>query len=157
MRPRFEVVAPHPPEEVARRLREALALPETLWRGDVYGAHSVFYVPLNEEHVWSPFLSLDLQWQGEGTLVRGRFGPKPSIWTLFVAAYAVCGCLAFFALAFGWSQWWIGQPAWALAMLPVTLVGALVVYGLARYGQRRGQEQMEALRCFLEETVDVRV
>lgn len=157
MRPRFEMVAPHTPAEVTRRLRAALAQPGTPWRGEVYGPHSVVYVPLAEEHVWSPFLTLDLQWQGEGTLIRGRFGPKPSIWTLFVAAYAVCGCLAFFALAFGWSQWWIGQPAWALAMLPVTGIGALVVYGLARHGQRRGQGQMEALRRFLAEAVDGRV
>ena len=150
LRPRFEAVAPCGPDEAARRLRAALARPGAGFRGGVYGAHALVHVPAAEERVWSPFLSLDIYGRPGETRVRGLFGPKPSVWTLFVAAYGVCACVAFFAGGFGWAQWGLGQTPWALAGLPAAAAGALVVFGLAQYGRRRGQAQMAALRAFLD-------
>jgi hypothetical protein len=121
----------------------------------VFRGHAVLHVPAGEDRVWSPFLSLDLVGGAASdvrhTRLRGLFGPKPSVWSLFVAAYAVCGCLALFALVYGWAQWSLDQQPWAFAVLPAAALGALGVYGLARYGQRRGRSQMDALRRFLEE------
>ena len=153
MRPRFEFVAPCPPAQAAERLREALGRPEAWCRGNVYRGHAVFYVPHAEERVWSPFLSLDFDGYHEQTRVRGLYGPKPATWSLFLAGYAICGCLALFALVYGWAQWSIDQTPWALAVLPAAALGALVVYGLARYGQWRGRAQMEALRRFVDDAV----
>jgi hypothetical protein len=157
MRPRFEFVAPCPPAEAAGRLRAALDRPEAWCRGTVYRGHAVLHVPNTEERVWSPFLSLDLSSRGERTCVRGLYGPKPATWSLFVAAYAVCACLALFALVVGWAQWSLDQEPWAFAVLPAAALGALATYGLARYGQHRGRGQMEALRGFLEDAIDTPV
>ena len=153
MRPRFEFVAPCPPAQAAERLRAALGRPGAWCRGSVYRGHAVFYVPRDEERVWSPFLSLDFDWASEQTHVRGLYGPKPAMWSLFIAGYAVCGCLAIFALAFGWSQSSIGQTPWAYAVAGAAGLGALGVYGLARYGQWRGRGQMEALRRFVDDAL----
>lgn len=150
MRPRFEFAAPCPPEEAARRLRDALDRPDAWCRGSVYRGHAVLHVPDAEQRVWSPFLSLDFDGQRGSTRVRGRYGPKPSIWSLFVAAYAICGCLALFALVFGWAQGSIGQTPWAYAAVPAAALGALGTYGLARWGQRLGRGQMESLRSFTD-------
>ena len=139
---------------MTHRLRTALGRPETRWRGGVYGSHAVLHVPAADERVWSPFLSLDFRWDAGQTHVQGRYGPKPSVWSLFVAGYILWACVGFFALVFGWSQWWIGQSPWAFAGLPVAALGALLVHGLAPYGQRRGQAQMTALRRFLDDTLD---
>lgn len=154
MRPRFEFVAPCPPGEAVGRLRAALDRPETCCRGRVYPGHAVLYVPAAEERVWSPFLSLDFGSREGQTEVRGRYGPKPATWSLFVAAYAVCGCLALFALVYGWAQWSLEQSPWAFAVLPGAALAALGVYGLARYGQWRGRAQMEALRAFLDDAIE---
>ena len=153
MRPRFESVAPHPPEAAAERLRAALARPGAPCRGTVFGDHAVLHVLPAEERVWSPFLSLDLAWHPEGTLVRGRFGPKPSVWSLFVAAYAVCGFGAIFGAGFGLVQWSLGQAPWALGAGPLAALGALATYAFARHGQRRGRHQMDRLRGFLEDAL----
>lgn len=154
LRPRFERVVPCPPEEALARLRAVLEQPGARCRGGVYGSHAVLYVPRTEERVWSPFLSLDVGWHPEGALVRGLFGPKPAVWTLFVAAYAVCLFGALFAGGFAYAQWSLGQPAWALAGLPAAAMGALVTYGFARYGQHRGRAQMDHLRGFLDDALD---
>ena len=149
LRPRFEFVTPCSPEEALGRLRTALAAPGAL-PGRVFPGHAVVHIPETDQRVWSPFLSLDVGWHPEGSVVRGRFGPKPSIWSLFVAAYAACGFGALFALVFAASQWSLGQPAWALGVLPVVALGALATYGFARYGQLRGHDQMERLRGVVE-------
>lgn len=153
LRPRFEYVAPCPAEAAPARLRDALERGGAQIRGRVFGEHAVLHVPSGEERVWSPFLSLDLVWHEEGTLVRGLFGPKPSIWSLFVAAYAICGFGAVFALGFAYAQWSLGQPPWALWVLPVAALGALATYTFARYGQQRGRGQMDALRGFLDDAL----
>lgn len=150
MRPRFESVAPCPPEAAPQRLSAALARPGAPCRGRVFGTHAVLDVLHEEEHVWSPFLSLDLDWHPEGTRVRGLFGPKPSVWSLFVAAYAICLFAAIFGFGFGLVQWSLGQTPWALAVLPLAGLGAIVTYGFARLGQTRGRGQMDALRAFLD-------
>ncbi|NNF57742.1 MAG: hypothetical protein HKN04_05825 [Rhodothermaceae bacterium] len=150
LRPRFEFVTPFAPEVALRRLRDALAAPTTMCRGDVFRGHAVLHIPDAEQHVWSPFLSLDVDWHPDGARVRGLYGPKPTIWSLFIAAYAVCAFLAVFALAYGGAQWTLGRTPWALTALPAAAVGALVVYGLARYGQHRGRAQMDHLRHVLD-------
>ena len=100
--------------------------------------------------MWSPFLSLDIGGHPDGTLVRGLFGPKPAVWSLFVAAYAVCIFGALGALGFAYAQWTLEQSPWALGLLPVAAIGALITYGFARYGQHQGHDQMDGLRSFLD-------
>ncbi len=153
MRPRFEVVVSCPSQAAADRLSAALEQVDAPCRGRVFGGHAVLYVLDREERVWSPFLSLDLVGHPEGTLVRGLFGPKPSVWSLFMAAYAICGFLAVFASGFAFAQWSIGKPPWALAVFPLAALGALATYALARYGQQRGRDQMDRLRGFLDDAL----
>lgn len=153
MRPRFEVLTSCPSRRAAERLRAALDRADAPCRGQVLGSHVVLHVLDTQERVWSPFLSVDMEWHREGTLVRGLFGPKPSVWTLFMASYAVCGFLAIFALGFAYAQWSIGQPPWALLLVPAAALCALGTYVFARYGQRRGRDQMDLLRGFLDDTL----
>ena len=150
LRPRFEFVTPLAPEVALRRLRETLSAPEAACRGDVFRGHAVLHVPAEAQRIWSPFLSLDFEWHPDGTQIRGLYGPKPSVWSLFIAAYAVCTFLAVFALAYGAAQWSLDRTPWAFAVLPAAAVGGLVVYGFARYGQHRGRAQMDHLRDVLD-------
>jgi hypothetical protein len=150
LRPRFEVATAHPPEQVIQRLRSTVERPDAPWPGRVFADHAVVHVPPAEQHIWSPFLSLDLHGHEDGSLVRGTFGPKPSIWTLFAASYAACGFSVFFAVAYAASQWLIGEPAWALAAIPVAVLGAACTYAAALYGQHKGREQMDGLRAVLD-------
>ncbi|MEM1056238.1 MAG: hypothetical protein AAGI52_11975 [Bacteroidota bacterium] len=153
MRPRFEYIAPCPADAAPERLHAALAREDAPCRGRVFGGHAVLHVLHDQERVWSPFLSLDIVWHGEGTLVRGLFGPKPSIWSLFVAAYAICGFGALFAAGFAYVQWTLDQPPWALWLVLVAALGALATYAFARYGQQRGRGQMDLLRGFLDDAL----
>ncbi|GAB5520914.1 MAG: hypothetical protein RhofKO_31650 [Rhodothermales bacterium] len=153
LRPRFERITPHTPSEVLTQLRAALDAPNAPCYGNIFGDHAVLHVLHTDEHIWSPFLSLDVACHPEGTRVRGIFGPKPAVWSLFVAAYAICLFGALFAAAFAYAQSSLGQPAWALSGIALAGVGALVTWGFARYGQHLGREQMILLRRFLDEVL----
>jgi hypothetical protein len=150
LRPRFELVAPFAPEEVVSRLRDAVERPGATWPGKVFADHAVLHVPRADQRIYSPFLSLDVSAHSEGSIVRGLISPKPSIWTLFAATYAVCGFGAFFALALAWAQYTMGTPMWGFWLVPVMAVGIVLTYAAALYGQHLGRTQTKGLLSVLE-------
>lgn len=155
MRPRFERVVPHHTAEVQRRLRLALEGPGAACPGQVHPGHAVVFAPAAEQRAWSPFLSLDIEPHARGSVLRGRFGPKPSIWSLFIAAYAACLFIGLLALSWAAAQWSLEQAPTALWGVPAATAGALSTYAFARYGQRRGREQMEAQQRTVEAALDL--
>ncbi len=146
LRPRFEVEVARAPQQVLRGLEAALADPDGPCRGRIVGRHALLHVREDLRHTWSPYLDLEVEPWGEGALLRGRFGPHPSIWSFFAALYAICAFVALGGLVVGLSQLSLGFPAWGLWAVPGALVLAAVVYVVALTGQRLAQAQMHALR-----------
>jgi len=150
MRPRFERETGSPPDVVMRRLEEALRVAGPAVEGRIVGHH--VHLRLGETHrtYWSPHLWVDVYSSQAGSIVRGLFGPHPSVWTLFMAAYAVIGFAALVGVAFGYSQWTLDQPAVALWSLPAAAVAVLCVFALALHGQRLSRDQMDQLLQVVE-------
>lgn len=147
LRPRFERSLSCSTREATQRLRAAIAAPDCPCRGREYGGHFILRVPESERHFWSPQLSLDVEGApGGGTVLRGLFGPHPSIWTFFVAAYALAGFSAVIGLLFGFSQWSLGQPPHALWAVPAAMLFAGLTYGVGLIGRRLGYAQVLQLR-----------
>jgi hypothetical protein len=142
---------PYAPPQAAERLRTALADADCCVRGDGYGHHFVLRVPEAARHFWSPQLSLDLEATEAGATVRGLFGPHPSIWTLFVAAYGVAIFSAVTGLLFGLSQWTLGQSPLALWAVPGAALLAGLTYGVGLVGRRLGDAQVLQLRDFIDD------
>lgn len=152
LRPRFKLALPCSATRAAERLRGALADDGYPFRGNGYGHHFVLRVPEAERHFWSPQLSLDLEdAEGGGALMRGLFGPHPSIWTLFVAAYGVAIFCAVTGLIFGLSQWTLGQSPIALWAVPGAALLAGLTYGIGLIGRRLGYEQVLQLRDVIDD------
>lgn len=153
MRPRFELYAPGPPATHLDRLRRRLEAPDAPIQGGVYPGHAVLRMAPESEHFWSPHLSLDVERDGADTRIRGLFGPRPAVWSLFVFLYAALAFVGVMGSLLGLSQWMLGMDALALWSLPAALVLALGVYGIARVGRGLGGEQMEELRVFLDDVL----
>jgi len=149
MRPRFELLVPHAPEQVRERLVVFLR-GEVCWQGKAARRHLDIYPCRDQLRFWSPSLSLELEECSDGsTIMRGRFGPHPNLWTFCVFLYAVAGFIATCGLMLGTSQWMLKTPPSALLLLPVAGLVAVAVYGGALVGQRLGSGQMQELRDFL--------
>lgn len=154
MRPTFERQFACPPKQISQRLRTAFQQPDVTYRSAFYPNHIVVSVPADEEHFWSPQLSLDLEATANGTIVRGIYAPRPSVWTMFMAMYAFAAFGGIIGLVFGSSQWSLGMDATALWALPGAVLLAAFTYGLALVGQWLSRDQITALRSFTETALD---
>lgn len=115
--------------------------------------HITLMIPMTERHFWSPQLSLSFEQTDEGTIIRGLYGPNPTVWAIFFFGYISLGILALFALMAGSSQWMLGMEAPLLWVVPACAVVALILYLVAQAGQKVGAEQMYRLHHFYEATV----
>ncbi len=153
MRPRFRLEVPLPPEEVHRRLSDQLGCAGCPCRADVLGDHVEVMIREELRHFWSPRLSLEIQPQAGGAALTGLFGPNPNVWTMFLAAYGFLLLSASFAGVLGLVQLGLDMAPWGLWVAIGCLLGCVLPYVGSQVGQRLAAEQMELLRCFLQESL----
>lgn len=157
IRPRFQMIATDSPPTLESRLKERLAQPGSPCMGRVIPGHAVLKIPVAERHFWSPQLDLSLEPHESGTLIRGLYGPDPSIWVLFAFGYGAIATLSLFISIFGFTRLSLGLEApilWALLALGVCALG---LYIASQIGQKLGAEQTFTIHHFFEETVGNRV
>ena len=82
------------------------------------------------------------------------FGPRPSVWSVFVAMYVGISFIGTMGLIYGLSKMSLGENSAALWFGPGAILASAVVYAIARMGRRLGMDQMIELRDFLNSTVD---
>lgn len=155
MRPRFQLEIPLPPADVHTRLESKLACGGCPCRAKVLGNHVEVTIREDLRHFWSPHLSLELQESPAGSVLLGLFGPSPNVWTMFLAAYAFLVLTSFFAGILGLVQLSLGEPPWGLWLAAGSLLGCAIPYAGSLVGRRLAAEQMELLRCFLEESLQL--
>lgn len=153
MRPPFKRVVPLSAPRLMEEIRSRLAGPQCQIVGHVLKRHVELTIRPEHRHFWSPHLSVDVFEEERGTLLRGRYGPHPNIWTGFMATYGVLLMFALVATVFGLSQWNLGWSPWALLGLPICALGAGVTWLSSLLGQRAAAAQMEQLGLFFDECV----
>lgn len=151
LRPRFESDTSVEPNAVLQRLHDALHAGTGIVTGTTFTSCVVLRIDPSATHFWSPRLeiSVDPRLEG-GSTVRGLFGPRPAIWSLFVALYAATGFLATMGVIYGWSDLSLGGSGAALWAGPAGIGVAGVIYVAGRIGRRLGMEQMHVLKQFLD-------
>ena len=150
IRPAFAIEVDLDPTAVMDRLRLRLVHCSRC-TGMSVGRHAELFVPEKERRVWSPWLSVTAHQSGPGTVVRGRFSPHPSIWTLYLFLTFGMAFALLVALAWGYAQWATETTPWALAIVPLVLGAAGVLYTISLIGQRLSAAQMVELRDALDE------
>ncbi len=151
MRPRFEIALDHPADEVWEAIEAAIASPDARCTGWVQEGAGELHVRREDEHFFSPMLCMCSDDSVEGTVLRGRFGPHPHVWMLFMAIYFICGAIAVGGSMYGISQWMMGAEPWALWFTPAGIGLAAFVYGAAFIGQGLGAEQMHWLMSVVDD------
>ena len=155
MQPTFELDLPMSAAESVARLRKAIHTAGLQRNADSAGTCIDFRVALTERRFWSPHLSVQVSDDDSGSQLFGRFSPRPEIWTMFMAIYAVTAIAIFGALIYGYVQWFMGSRPWALAVVPV---GFLTIGGLhlaSLIGQSLSTDQMDLLRQQLDQVIHI--
>lgn len=153
VRPRFKKEVEYPQNEVKEKIKVALESNRENWLGKIVDNHVIIKVPAEQQHYWSPQLTLELEEQGEKTLIRGLFGPKPGVWTMFVFFYSALGFLTLMGLIFGLSQMMLKMNAYGLWALPVGGTLLIGLFVISKIGQRLSSDQMSQLNKLLMDSL----
>ncbi len=149
IRPRFKHFIKTEKDELERTIREALThekqfvfyhLPD----------HICIKIHPSERHVWSPQLDLSFEQEGETVIVRGLYGPNPTLWALFFFGYVIIGLMSLFLGIWGLSVWMIGGSPSILWAIPGLALAALILYLFSQTGQKLGAQQLFDIHHFYE-------
>ncbi|MDR9418406.1 hypothetical protein [Gracilimonas sp.] len=150
IRPRIYVETELSKKEINERIKKHLKEAECSCSGKSTEGYATFCPPENEQHFWSPQLTITLDTEDEKTYIRGLYGPKPSVWTLFVFFYATIAFAALIVTMIGLSFWTLNKPITILWLVPVLVIVFLSLYLVAYFGQKLGHKQMTNLHRTLE-------
>lgn len=153
IRPRFKQLTKEPSTDLQTRLLERLETGADRFSATSVQDHVTLTIPKVDQHFWSPQLSLSFEETGEGTVIRGLYGPNPTVWAIFFFGYVALGILALFGFMAGSSQLMLDQEAPILWTIPVCVVLAIILYFVAQAGQKLGAEEMYRMHHFYEEVV----
>ncbi|MFV2072866.1 MAG: hypothetical protein ACC742_09480 [Thermoanaerobaculales bacterium] len=150
IRPDFEIGIDADPDVVMERVRANLARCHRC-TGMSVGRHAELFVPVAERRVWSPWLSVSARERDGVAVLKGRFAPHPNVWTLYLFLAFGLAFALLVGLSWGYAQWVMRVPPWALLSLPAALILGGLLLMVSVFGQRLGAEQMVQLRSALEE------
>lgn len=153
IRPRFKFEVPHNAREINQQIRKELDSGQCNCTGTTTDGFAYFCPKQKDRHFWSPQLTLTIEETENGSIVRGLYGPQPSVWTMFVFIYSAIGFLFLISLLIFLSYWSLGIPSPFSWITPLLLVLFMSIYLVAYFGQKLGQKQMTNLhrmaeRCF---------
>ena len=157
VRPRFRINTPYSAEEVLERIQIKLDKENAPCKGRLIAGHATLLIPHEDQHYWSPQLSLSVEDDEGGSLLRGLYGPRPSVWTMFIFFYSLIGVAILFVAIFGFSYKSLDGNAGILWLLPVLVLIFLTLYVVAYFGKKLGHDQMVILHHFTEECIGMHI
>jgi hypothetical protein len=157
IRPRIRVESPLTPEQIYALISEKLEKSKPNIEGSVLPDFATLSPPNEDQYFWSPQLTMTIESTENGSLIRGLYGPKPQVWTMFVFFYSIIGFACLIISMVGLSLWTLNKDASVLWLIPALMLLFLSLYLVAYLGQKFGQKQMICLHQFMEECLDERI
>ena len=119
--------------------------------------HVFIRLSKNKQHFWSPELHLEInEIDASSSMLHGLFGPKPSVWTMFMFFHFVVAGLF---IAFGiwaYSNWSLKTDfTLQMAMMIFMVVLWIGLYVGGRLGKATGNDQMHELHDFMKEVLKI--
>ncbi len=120
--------------------------------------HVFIRIPKEKQHFWSPQLHLEIdEINSNSSEVRGLFGPKPSVWTMFMFFHFMVIGLFIIIGVWAYTNWSLNTTyGLQLGLIIFMVVLWFVLYFAGRMGKVKGKEEMKELCSFLENTLDLK-
>lgn len=156
-RPRFKQTNPKSSEEIKDKISARLKNNTHGIKGGVFSEHFHLEIVKKEQHFWSPHLNVTLEKTDEGTILRGKYGPNPTIWAIFTFGYSSLGITFLFAAMAGLVKLSLHQENQILWALPILFLLITGLYVASQTGQKLGVEQTFRIHHFLEESLETKI
>jgi uncharacterized integral membrane protein len=156
MQPTFVIELAVPADIATAKLRDAITSEELRDHAQSAGSCLDFLVEPEQQRFWSPHLSVQVsETSDEHSELYCRFSPRPEIWTMFMAIYAVIIALIFISTIYAYVQWFMGDRPWSLAMVPLGIIIIAGLHSASLIGQRLSSDQMQMLRDRLAKAIEL--
>jgi ABC-type multidrug transport system fused ATPase/permease subunit len=155
LRPRFKMEFGESQQKLLTKFQSNVKNATCKYCVKVIDGHIVIDIPAEENHFWSPQLHIEIEQVEENkSIVKGLFGPKPQVWTLFMFIHFA---MAFAFIGFSiiaYVQWTLKSDYKTALIITFTLpILWIVMYFLGTIGKKRGHKQMDELHDFLIKTL----
>lgn len=158
IRPRFRFEVDRPSESILAQVSDHIKKSKDKVIGKIVNDHVVLDIPLKDRHYWSPQLNMRVEENEEKpgqAIVRGLIGPRPTVWGLFVFIYSAIGILGLFGSLYGLSKYSLGTYTHFIWALPIAILIMLTAYLTSKYGERLGHDQVELLKQFIRDSINL--
>ena len=120
--------------------------------------HVFIRIPKQKQHFWSPQLHLEIdEINATRSELKGLFGPKPSVWTMFMFFHFVVIVLFIGFGSWAYSNWSLNNPyGIQLGLMIFMIIVWIALYFSGRMGKTKGKEEIKQLCSFLENTLDLK-
>ena len=156
VRPRFQIETTMSINEILAKLKSGLARPDATCRGEVNQGYATLFLPPEEQHYWSPQLSLNMEELEGKSMIRGLYGPRPAVWTMFVFFYAIIAFAIVIIGVIGLSNLSLDKSGAILWAVPLLILIFLTLYIVSYIGQKMARGQMRILHDFFEESTGIK-
>lgn len=156
IRPRFKLISKFSKDEVIEKVREALPKQKEV-KGITRGNHIFLSIPDDKQHYWSPAMEVvveEYKANKDKAYVRCLLGPKQTVWMMLMFFYIAICVAALFGGMYGLVKWNLGKESVFIWALPIAALLLAVVYFTAKYGQKKGRDQMLYLVSFLYHAIN---
>tara|TARA_R110001632_G_scaffold217616_1_gene346356 strand:- start:1394 stop:1891 length:498 start_codon:yes stop_codon:yes gene_type:complete len=150
LRPRFKKSLALSAEEVLTAFESAASTTKDFNVSRVDG-HVFIRILKREQHFWSPQLHLEItEDQTNGTILKGLFGPNPTVWTMFMFFHFILAVLFIAAGIWLYTNITLQKPfVFPLVTISFIVLFWFVLYTAGRLGKKRGNTEMNALYAFM--------
>ena len=155
LRPRFQIDFDQSSDVLLDRFKSNLMEGDCKYCSRIVDNHIVIDVPGNESHFWSPQLQVEIEEiDAKKAKIKGLFGPKPQVWTLFMFIHFAVGTAFLVFTVIAYSRWSLKESViFPVAMLVGLVIIWILLYLLGRIGKSTGEEQMTELKSFMNSTL----
>lgn len=156
LRPRFSLEVNKSLEEIIEILKRELLTSGNKFKSKITDHHIFIDIGDKDNHFWSPQLHIEIiAIDKKSSVVKGLFGPKPSVWTFFMFLHFVLG-ISFLSFI---SMLYVNYSLDKSLLLPLLLTIILpilwfLLYFIGRLGRDFGRKQMKELHDFLLASID---
>jgi len=156
LKPRFKIEKREDKAIIIKKFSDEFDHGGSNFLGKIVDHHIIIDVHKETAHFWSPQLHVEVE-EGEkgGTLIKGLYGPKPQIWSLFMFMHFGVALAFMVFLVLAYTRWSLDQDySFALMMCIIMPILWFFLYFIGRLGRKKGAEQIHQIDAFLNEVLN---
>ena len=156
LRPRFSIDLDTSKDKILQIFSGELNNENDKISGNIVDGHIFISIGKKDDHFLSPQLHLEIiEKTSETSILKGLFGPKPQVWTLFMFVHFVIGfaflafCVVLYTrVSLNTSLFF---PILMMIILPLVWI---LLYFLGKIGKSTGKHQMNHLHDFMLKVIE---